>query len=142
MESAISCFVMSSQRSAGWELAKLLFVIPLLFAASSAFAAPDKLPNVVYILADDLGYGDVAYQNPQSKIPTPNLDRLAKEGIRFTDAHDPTALCTPTRYGILTGRYCWRSSLKKGVLGGYSPPLIEEGRLTIPEMLRRHGYAT
>jgi len=105
-------------------------------------SAEISLPNIVYILADDLGYGDVSCQNPRSKISTPNLDRFAAEGVRFTDAHDPTAVCTPTRYGILTGRYCWRSSLKRGVLGGFSPPLIEPSRLTVPEMLRRCGYAT
>src|SRR5690348_15206376 len=92
-------------------VAILMSGLALPFSMPTARAQPAKLPNVVYILADDLGYGDVAWQNRQSKIPTPNLDRLANEGMRFSDAHDPTALCTPTRYGILTGRYCWRSSL-------------------------------
>ncbi len=73
-------------------------------------------PNIVYILADDMGYGDLACQNSESKIATPNLDRLASEGIRFTDAHSPSAVCSPTRYGILTGRYCWRTRLKRSVL--------------------------
>ncbi|MCX5682855.1 MAG: sulfatase-like hydrolase/transferase, partial [Planctomycetota bacterium] len=87
-------------------------------AESPASGAPaGRKPNIVYILADDMGYGDLACQNPKSKIPTPNLDRLAAQSVRFTDAHAPTAVCTPTRYGILTGRYCWRSRLKKGVLG-------------------------
>ena len=122
-----------------------------LIVLSACFALPPWLeaaqvmgeqPNIIYILADDLGYGDVAYQNPQSKIATPNLDALAAQGIRFTDAHDPTAVCTPTRYGILTGRYCWRSSLKQGVLGGFSPPLIEPGRLTVAALLKQHGYST
>ena len=71
-------------------------------------------PNIIWIMADDMGYGDVACQNPDSKIPTPNLDKLALEGMRFTDAHAPSAVCTPTRYGVLTGRYCWRSRLKRG----------------------------
>ncbi|KPL11774.1 hypothetical protein AMJ85_03080 [candidate division BRC1 bacterium SM23_51] len=102
---------------------------------------PDK-PNIVYILADDMGYGDLACQNPQTKIPTPNLDRLAARGIRFTDAHSPSAVCTPTRYGILTGRYCWRSRLKRGVLSPWGRTLIEEGRLTVPTMLKTHGYHT
>ena len=115
------------------------FVLPQWLQAAKAMG---EQPNIVYILADDLGYGDVAYQNPQSKIPTPNLDRLAAQGMRFTDAHDPTAVCTPTRYGILTGRYCWRSSLKRGVLGGFSPPLIEPGRLTVAALLKQHGYST
>ncbi len=105
-------------------------------------ALPDSKPNIVYILADDLGYGDVGVYNPQSKIPTPQLDRLAAEGMRFTDAHAPDAVCTPTRYGVLTGRYAFRSRLKSGVLAPWDPPLIEEGRLTVPALLRQHGYAT
>ena len=103
---------------------------------------PSPKPNIVYILADDLGYGDVRAYNPQSKIPTPNLDRLATEGMRFTDAHAPDAVCTPTRYGLLTGRYSFRSRLKSGVLGPWDAPLIEEGRLTVPALLKNHGYAT
>jgi arylsulfatase A-like enzyme len=103
--------------------------------------AADK-PNVVYILADDLGYGDPACYNPQSKIPTPNIDRLAKEGVRFTDAHSPSAVCTPTRYALLTGRYAWRTRLQRGVLGPFSQPLIAEKQLTVPAMLHEQGYAT
>jgi arylsulfatase A len=110
-------------------------------AVHAADASPAK-PNIVYILADDLGYGDVGCYNAASKIPTPNLDRLASEGIRFTDAHAPDAVCTPTRYGILTGRYCFRSRLKSGVLAPWGAPLIEHTRLTVPELLRQNGYAT
>ena len=88
------------------------------------------------------GYGDLGCYNAESKIPTPNLDRLAAAGIRFTDAHAPDAVCTPTRYGLLTGRYCFRSRLKSGVLPPWGAPLIERNRLTVPELLRRHGYAT
>ncbi len=99
-------------------------------------------PNIIFIMADDMGYGDLGCYNKDSKIPTPNMDTLAAEGIRFTDAHSPSAVCTPTRYGVLTGRYCWRSRLKKGVLGGYSPALIEGGRMTVASLLKRHGYAT
>lgn len=99
-------------------------------------------PSIVYILADDLGYGDVRCFNPAGKILTPHLDALASQGMRFTDAHSSSAVCTPTRYGILTGRYNWRSALKSGVLYGYSTRLIEPGRLTVPEVLRRHGYRT
>ncbi|RPJ27356.1 MAG: twin-arginine translocation signal domain-containing protein, partial [Planctomycetaceae bacterium] len=101
-----------------------------------------KRPNIVLILADDLGYGDPTCYNQESKIPTPQIDRLAGQGIRFTDAHSPSAVCTPTRYGLMTGRYCWRSSLKQGVLNGYSEPLIETDRLTIASLLKRHGYNT
>jgi arylsulfatase A-like enzyme len=101
-----------------------------------------RLPNILYILADDLGYGDLGCYNRESEIPTPNLDRLASQGMRFTDAHSPSAVCTPTRYGIMTGRYCWRTRLKEGVLWGYSPSLIEPGRVTVPSLLKRRGYAT
>jgi arylsulfatase A-like enzyme len=99
-------------------------------------------PNLVYILADDLGYGDLGSYNPQSKIPTPHLDRLAAEGMRFTDAHASDAVCTPTRYSLLTGRYAFRSRLKSGVLGPWAAPLIERDRLTVPGLLRQHGYTT
>lgn len=99
-------------------------------------------PNIVLILADDMGYGDPRCLNPESLIPTPSLDRIASEGVRFCDAHSNSAVCTPTRYGILTGRYCWRGRLKNGVLFGYSPPLIEEDRLTLPSLLRQQGYRT
>lgn len=99
-------------------------------------------PNIVFILADDMGYGDLACQNPESKIPTPNLDHLAAEGMRFTEAHSPSAVCTPTRYGILTGRYCWRSRLKKSVLWQWEKSLIEKDRLTVPMVLREEGYST
>jgi arylsulfatase A-like enzyme len=104
--------------------------------------ADARRPNIVFILADDMGYGDPGCYNPASKIPTPNLDRLAAEGIRFTDAHSPSAVCTPSRYGILTGRYCWRTWLQRGVVGGYTPPLIEPDRVTVASLLKREGYAT
>jgi arylsulfatase A-like enzyme len=99
-------------------------------------------PNFVVILADDLGWGDAHCYNPSSRIPTPNLDRLASQGMRFTDAHSPSAVCTPTRYGLLTGRYAWRTRLKNGVLWGYSPPLIEPGRTTLASLLQAQGYET
>ncbi len=99
-------------------------------------------PNIIYILCDDLGYGDLKCLNANGKIATPNFDRLAAGGMIFTDAHTSSSVCSPTRYGILTGRYSWRSRLKSGVLGGLSPRLIEEGRLTVPAMLKQQGYAT
>lgn len=99
-------------------------------------------PNLVYILADDMGWGDVSCLNPHSAFTTPCLDRLAQEGALFTDAHATSALCTPSRYGILTGRYNWRSRLKRGVLGGYSSHLIETDRKTVAHFLRENGYAT
>jgi arylsulfatase A-like enzyme len=99
-------------------------------------------PNIVYILADDLGYGDVHCFNPGSKIPTPHLDRLAAQGMIFTDAHSGSAVCSPTRYGILTGRYSWRTRLQRDVLSGYSRPLIAPGRLTVAGLLKKQGYHT
>ncbi|WP_216362693.1 sulfatase family protein [Formosa algae] len=101
-----------------------------------------KQPNIVYILADDLGYGDVNVYNSEGKISTPNIDRMAKNGMLFTDAHTSSAVCTPTRYGILTGRYNWRSELKKHVLNGYSKSLIKQDRTTIADMLKQQGYST
>ncbi len=99
-------------------------------------------PNILIILADDMGYGDVSAYNPGEKISTPNIDVLAGEGMRFTDAHAPSSVCTPTRYSILTGRYCWRSRLPQGVLGGYGRSLIESGRPTIAGILKDVGYHT
>jgi arylsulfatase A-like enzyme len=101
-------------------------------------------PNIIYILADDLGYGDVQALNPdRGKIQTPHLDRLASQGMTFTDAHSGSSVCTPTRYGLLTGRYAWRTRLQKGVLdGGNDEPLIAADRLTVPGLLKRHGYHT
>ncbi|ARN57300.1 sulfatase family protein [Sedimentisphaera salicampi] len=109
--------------------------------AAEAMQSGEK-PNIVFIMADDMGYGDPGCLNPDSKIPTPNMDRLAKEGMRFTDAHSPSAVCTPTRYGVLTGRYCWRTRLKKGVLWGYSRRLIKPERTTVASMLKDSGYHT
>ena len=104
--------------------------------------APMKNPNIILVLIDDLGYGDVSCFNPQSKIPTPNLERLAQQGRRFTDCHASSAVCSPSRYALMTGRYNWRSRLKRTVLAGTAPHLIEDGRLTIAELLRRAGYRT
>ncbi len=117
-------------------------IISILFIELFATVVFAQTPNIVIILADDLGYGDVRSYNSQSKIPTPRLDALAQQGTRFTDAHSPSAVCTPTRYALLTGRYPWRSSLKAGVLRPYDPPLIEASRLTLPAMLKQRGYAT
>jgi arylsulfatase A-like enzyme len=120
----------------------------LLLTAQTAVLAADEpvsevMPNIVYILCDDLGYGDVhCLGGDRSKIATPNIDRLAAEGMIFTDAHSGSSVCTPTRYGILTGGYAWRTRLQKGVLHGYSSPLIAPGRLTVPRLLKEHGYTT
>jgi arylsulfatase A len=123
----------------------LIFLTVILVMACNVQERQNKnpfLPNILYILADDMGYGDIEALNPASKIPTPNLNRLASEGMVFTDAHSPSAVCTPTRYGILTGRYCFRSRLQSGVLVGHSPSLIEPGRLTVASLLKQAGYRT
>jgi len=99
-------------------------------------------PNIVYFFVDDMGYGDASCLNPQGKIRTPHIDRLAREGMTFTDAHASSAVCSPSRYGVLTGRYNWRSTLQQGIVGRYGDPLIAEDRLTVPGFLRQHGYHT
>ena len=99
-------------------------------------------PNIVFILADDLGYGDVGCYNAESKVPTPHLDRLAQQGMRFTDAHSPSTVCTPTRYSLLTGRMAFRTGMRGVFTGAGGPCMIEAGRLTLPQMLRDKGYAT
>ncbi|MEM6648049.1 MAG: sulfatase-like hydrolase/transferase, partial [Bacteroidota bacterium] len=119
----------------------LLFTAFVLSGCAAASPEPTQ-PNIVVILADDLGYGDVGAYNPNSKIPTPHMDRLAAEGLLFTDAHSPSAVCTPTRYGLLTGRYAWRTGLKRGVTWGYDPMLPDTARATIADVLREAGYAT
>ncbi|MBI9019543.1 MAG: arylsulfatase [Phycisphaerae bacterium] len=101
-----------------------------------------KKPNIVYILCDDMGYGDLSCLNENSKVKTPNMDEIAREGMIFTDAHSSSSVCTPTRYGLLTGRYNWRSRLKNGVLGGYSTHLIDPDRMTVADLLRDNGYYT
>lgn len=113
-----------------------LFAVPLASAVGPT-------PNIVVLLADDMGFGDPHCYNPASKIPTPNMDRIAAEGLRFTDAHTPAAVCTPTRYGLLTGRYCWRTRLQNMVLWSeYEEPLIEPERETVARVLWRAGYRT
>ncbi|EMI42253.1 sulfatase family protein [Rhodopirellula sp. SWK7] len=104
--------------------------------------SPDH-PNIVLILADDLGYGDIQCLNPdRGKIPTPHIDSLAQQGITFTDAHSTSSVCTPTRYSLLTGRYNWRTSLQRFVIYGYDPPMIEQGRMTLGSLLQTSGYQT
>ncbi len=120
----------------------VLFLLTALAACHALESSGRQRPDIVLILADDLGIGDLGCYNAESKIPTPNMDRVARMGLRFTDMHTPSAVCTPTRYGLLTGRYPWRSRLKRGVLWGKDPLLIEEGRPTIASMLKRAGYRT
>ena len=120
-----------------------LFVLSLLaILISPAFADGDPpKPNIVYILFDDMGYGEPPSYRPESKLRTPSLDRLAADGMRFTDAHSASAVCTPTRYGLLTGRYPARIG-QYGVLQTYNPPIIPESRLTVASFLKQHGYQT
>ena len=98
-------------------------------------------PNIIYIMADDMGYGDLGCYGA-TKIPTPHMDRIAAEGVRMTDAHSSSAVCTPSRYAVLTGRYAWRGGLKRWVLGGYGAPLIEPERPTVASLLKQAGYRT
>lgn len=114
----------------------------VLCSFSNCFAETVESPNIIFILADDMGFGDISYINAESKIKTSNLDIMANEGAVFMDCHSSSSVSTPTRYGILTGRYNWRSSLKQGVLNGYSKALIPSGRETIASMLKKHGYNT
>ncbi|MEZ6140909.1 MAG: arylsulfatase [Zavarzinella sp.] len=114
----------------------VLFAAPL----SSAEPAATRLPNIVILYADDMGYGDLGVQNPQSKIPTPNLDRLATQGMRFTDAHSSSGICTPSRYALLQGRYHWRKF--HGIVNSFDQPILDDEKQTIAEMLKTKGYST
>ena len=107
---------------------------------TAAGAATAARPNIVILYADDMGYGDLGANNPASKIPTPHLDRLAREGMRFTDAHSSSGVCTPSRYALLTGRFHWRKF--HGIVNSFDPPVLDAAELTMPEMLKQHGYRT
>ena len=108
----------------------------------SGVEQPTTHPNVIFVLTDDLGIGDVSPTNPECKIKTPHLQKMADEGITFHDAHTSSSVCTPTRYGVLTGRYNWRSRLARGVLSGNSDHLIPANRATVGHLLKRAGYHT
>jgi len=125
-------------------LTLLVVVLPTPLAALHAADAPKPAtrPNIVVILADDLGYGNLACYNPQSRVPTPHIDRLAREGMWFTDAHSPSTVCTPSRYSLLTGQMPFRAGRVPVFVGAGGPCLIKEGQLTLPQMLRERGYAT
>ena len=120
----------------------LLFSLFCIACQQQADQETVKNPNIIYILADDLGIGDVSIYNPDSKIQTPAIDALAKEGMLFSDAHSGSSVCTPTRYGILTGRYAWRTSLAKGVTWTYDRHLIDPNRLTVASLLKKQNYQT
>ena len=123
-------------------LGTLSLLVIMAFKAQKPTEQKNKKPNIIYILADDLGYGDVSAYNTEGAIATPNIDKLAAQGMRFTDAHSPSSVCTPTRYALLTGRYPWRSRLPVGVLRGYSRTLIENNRPTVASLLKSYGYQT
>ncbi|MFG0319227.1 MAG: sulfatase-like hydrolase/transferase [Planctomycetota bacterium JB042] len=140
---------MSPRLSARIRLTLLFSLLPVPAASSSAAAAgreeaarPARPPNVLLVLADDLGAGDPRASNPASRIETPSIDRIAREGMRFVDAHSSSAVCSPTRYALLTGRYAWRSRMKQGVLWGDDGLLIEPSRPTVADVLRARGYRT
>ncbi len=119
------------------------FLSPAAEASSkTATGVSSSMPNILFILADDLGYGDVRCYNDQSKVPTPNIDRLASGGMRFTDAHSPSTVCTPSRYSLLTGKMAFRINYRSVFEGAGGPCLIREDQLTLPQMLRNQGYAT
>ena len=122
------------------------FRLAVIFVISSLGIQPSTSaeirPNIVIILADDFGVGDIQTHYPRNKIATPYLDRLVQQGMSFTDAHSPSAVCSPTRYGLLTGRYAWRTRLQEWVIAAYEPPLIAENRPTVAGLLRKHGYDT
>lgn len=121
----------------------LTTVVFLIASFSSLTLSAEKgPPNILFILADDLGYGDVGCYNPKSKVPTPHLNQLALDGIRFTDAHSPSTVCTPTRYSVLTGRMAFRTGMRGVFTGAGGPCMIEEGRMTIGGMLQERGYKT
>jgi len=121
----------------------LMRILLLLLSLSLTPWSPAReKPNILFILADDLGYGDVGCYNPESKVPTPHLDRLAREGMLFTDAHSPSTVCTPTRYSIMTGRMAFRLNYRGVFTGVGGPCLIERDRLTLPAMLQQQGYTT
>ncbi|NLF69673.1 MAG: arylsulfatase [Candidatus Anammoximicrobium sp.] len=120
----------------------LLLLAPSTVLRAGDASQPTARPNIVIILADDFGVGDIQAHYPAHKIPTPHLDRLVRQGRSFTDAHSPSAVCSPTRYGLLTGRYNWRTRLQEWVIAAYEPPLIAKDRPTLPGFLRRHGYHT
>ena len=121
---------------------KYALILSVVVAGITAFGTETSRPNIIFIMADDLGYGDLSCMGA-TKIQTPNIDILAKEGMRFTDAHSPHSVCTPTRYAVLTGRYAWRGRLKSKVLwSGYEPILFEKGRKTVGHMMKELGYHT
>ncbi|QDT63378.1 sulfatase family protein [Calycomorphotria hydatis] len=123
-------------------MSRILIPLFLLLVVPSIVTAAESRPNIIVILADDYGVGDIQAHYPENTVPSPYLDQFVSEGMSFTDAHSPSAVCTPTRYGLLTGRYSWRTQLQEWVLAAYEPPLIAADRPTLPKMLRERDYHT
>jgi len=121
---------------------KTVVVAMLVLVAATSFAARSAKPNIIVIYTDDQGFGDASCLNPDAKFQTPNLDRLAKEGVSFTNGHSSDTVCTPSRYGLLTGRYWWRKKKKTGVLRAEGDCLITDDRMTLASLLRGNGYNT
>ncbi|PQO38754.1 arylsulfatase [Blastopirellula marina] len=119
---------------------KHLIIAAVVFLSFTGALRAAELPNVVILYADDMGFGDLGANNPDSKIPTPNLDRLAREGLRLTDGHSSSGICTPSRYALLTGRYHWRKF--HGIVQAFGPPVLDKEELTLPEILKEKGYKT
>lgn len=120
--------------------ARLKSIVLFLALAGTCLAADATHPNIVILYADDMGYGDLGVQNPESRIPTPHLDKLALSGMRFTDAHSSSGVCTPSRYALLQGRYHWRKF--HGIVDSFDQPVLDDEKLTLPEMLKARGYHT
>jgi arylsulfatase A len=138
--SSTACRRLIAHSLLGWTIGIGLAVCQGEVATRGADRPP---PHIVILYADDLGFGDVRAANPErGRIPTPHVDRLAAEGMRFTDAHSSSGVCSPSRYTLLTGRYHWRTRLQTGIVGTWGPPLIAPGRLTIASLAKRHGYRT
>lgn len=123
-------------------LLSAVWLIVVSLGTVSLSAAEAERPNVIVILADDIGIDSVSAFNDKLGMKTPAIDQLAHYGMSFTDAHSTSAVCSPTRYSVLTGRYNWRSRLKRGIVGKWERPLLEDQRLTLPEMFRKHDYDT
>jgi len=141
---SVECSAQRTDVEKGSVMQRMKLCLQIVIAACSvqaASAAGDR-PNIVIILADDFGVGDIQAHYPHNKIATPYLDRFVRQGMSFTDAHSPSAVCSPTRYGLLTGRYAWRTRLQEWVIAAYEPPLISPNRPTLPGFLKKHGYQT
>lgn len=121
-------------------LKNILFPVMVLLTFRGCNSQESHQPNIVIIYADDMGYGDLACQNPETKIPTPFLDRLASEGMRFTDAHSSSGICSPSRFALLTGQYHWRRT--HNIVNSFGPPMFKDGDITLPQVLRDAGYTT